>query len=79
MGSSCAVPDEKRGIPPGVYAHFTHAGARSEWVSDPGEKTSGRCFIAIESVRQRARGRGVGVGRARPALFLYLSRIPNRQ
>ena len=58
MGSSCAVPDEKVGMPPGVYAHFTPP-AVVQGCPTPGEKTSGRCETPTPLLsRAWASGRG---------------------
>ena len=72
MGSSCAVPDEKRGMPRGfTLTSRANAGAG---MSDPRGENQWTLrdshALVIESVGQRARGRGVGVGLAGPALFL---------
>ena len=75
MGSSCAAPDEKRGMPRGVYLHFTHPGPPAvngpRVAADPGEKTSGRGFPLLSRAWVSGRGAAASVSVVRgPRSFL---------
>ena len=70
MGSSCAVPDEKRGMGAAFTLTSRTPAPAVNGCPTPGEKTSGRSLIAVESLRQAGRGRGVGVRRVAPLFIL---------